>query len=68
MDAASTNVRFLGLRAMSSALTAKNSANVPIIVRRGSPYTWSPTWNPVTARPTCATVPAKSNPSTMGMR
>ena len=33
---------------MSSAFTAKNSANVPTMVRRGSPYTSSPTWNPVT--------------------
>ena len=68
IDDASTNERFFGLKEMSSALTAKYSANVPIIVRRGSPYTSSPTLNFVTLEPTCATVPAKSKPSTIGMR
>ena len=39
---------FFGLSAMSSTFTAKNWANVPTMVRRGRPYTSSPTLNRVT--------------------
>ena len=58
--AACSNDRFPGFLASLSASAAAYSANDP----RPTPYTSSPTANPVTPNPTAATVPARSRPRT----
>ncbi|MNV65982.1 hypothetical protein D3C71_1587070 [compost metagenome] len=65
-EAASTMLRLLGFRATEVALTAMNSANVPMRSSSGRAYTSSPGLNWLTPTPTRSTVPATSLPRTSG--
>ncbi|MNC01084.1 hypothetical protein D3C75_484260 [compost metagenome] len=67
-EAASTMLRLRGLGATEPALTAMNSANVPMRSSSGRAYTSSPGLNWETPAPTRSTVPARSLPRISGRR